>query len=259
MHRSRFLVQPCLDFKVVTIQQVQFPSLKESRQKEQTGGDTQQCHEGENNGNGRQVLHQKDQAEEEQLKDSVQVNLAPFNTSVEDSVWVKTGLLEPKQDAVPELHGGQSGETHEQKHTVQDWQRQQLEQLQDQQRKTNHQVGKEQGQTSFLHINNFAILVLVGQTVEMDDTRNSGGDQPGKTKDTIDKVEESIQAKIVVVGFTVLEFVVRMVDQVPCDTVIEEAKQEGKDGRSSRLEFQRLRLDPDSRQGRRFRRCCHST
>ena len=227
------LVDPGLDFKVITVQQVQFPALKESGQKEQTAGDTQQGHEGKDNGNGRQVLHQKDQAEKEQLKDSVQVNLALFNESDKDSVWVQAWLLEPQQDSVPELHGRQSGKTHKQKHTVQDWQGQQLEQLQDQQGKTNHQVGKEKSQTSFLHINNVAILVLVGQTVEMDNARNRGGDQPWKTKDTIDKVKHSVQAQIIVVRFPMLELVVGVVDQMPCDTVVKEAKQEGKDGRSS--------------------------
>ena len=227
------LVNPCLDFKVITIQQAQFPTFKESRQEEQTSRDTQQGHEGENNGNGRHVLHQKDQSEKEDLKDGVQVHLGLFHVPVEDRVGVSAGLLQPKQDAVPELHGGQGRETHKQEHTVQDRHGQQLKKFQNKQGQSNHQVRKEQGQTSLLHVNNVTILVLVSQTVKMDNARKRGGDQPGKTKDTIDKVEQTIQAEIVVVSFTVLQFVVGVVDQMPCDTVVEEAKQEGKDGRTS--------------------------
>ena len=92
---------------------------------------------------------------------------------------------------------------------------------------------EEKGQSSFLHRDEVSILVLVSQSVQVNNTGDGSSDQPGKTQDSIDTVEETTQHKIVVVSFSVLQLVGLVVDQVPSDTVVQEAKQEGKDSRSS--------------------------
>ena len=225
VHGPTLLVNPFLDLQVITIQQKQFPALEETRQEEQTSRNTKQRHERENNRNRRHVLYQKHQTKEENLENGIKVNLFRINVSVENSVGVQARLLEPKQETVPELHGRQGRKTHEQKHTVQDRHGKELQKLKNQQRQPNHCVGNKQSQSRFLHINDVAVLILVGKTVEMDNARNRGCHQPRKSETTIDKVEQTIQAKIVVVSLSVLQLVVLVVNQVPGDTVHKRQKQ----------------------------------
>ena len=151
----------------------------------------------------------------------------------EDSLGVSRWLLEPEQESVPELNVGKRRKTHKEEHAVEDGKRKELEHIERQDTKSDQQVGKEHGQASLLDRDESAILILVSQSIQMDNTGDSGSDQPGKTQDSIDAVEESVEHEIVVVGFSVLQLVTLVVDQVPGDTVIKEAKQESKNGGES--------------------------
>ena len=66
----------------------------------------------------------------------------------------------------------------------------------------------------------------------MNDAWNSCCNQPRKSHQTIDAVEDSTEAKVIVVGFSVRELVVLVVKQVPCDAIVKVAKEEGHDSRS---------------------------
>ena len=87
-------------------------------------------------------------------------------------------------------------------------------------------------QTRLLDLDEVSILVLVGERAEMDHAGDSGGDQPWETHQTIDQVEESTETEIVVICFTVLEFVTLVSNEMPGDSIIEVDKKETKNGRS---------------------------
>lgn len=50
-----------------------------------------------------------------------------------------------------------------------------------------------------------ALGILVGKGAQVNDAGNSGGNQPRKTQQSIDAVEDTRQAKIVVVSFAVFK------------------------------------------------------
>jgi hypothetical protein len=54
----------------------------------------------------------------------------------------------------------------------------------------------------------------------VNNTRNSGGHEPRKSEKTVDHVAKTVQEKIPVVRFPVLQVVTGVVDQVPGDSVV---------------------------------------
>ena len=84
-------------------------------------------------------------------------------------------------------------------------------------------------QASLLDRNNFPVLVF-GKGVDMSDRADSGGNQPRKSKYTVDTNRNPDQDSIPIVRISVGELIGRMVDQVPCDTIIKEHKDESEHG-----------------------------
>jgi len=67
----------------------------------------------------------------------------------------------------------------------------------------------------------------------VNNARNCGCNEPRKTEEPADHVEEAIEEEIPVVGFAVLQVVVWIVDQVPGNTIVEVNKKEDKNSGSS--------------------------
>ena len=79
---------------------------------------------------------------------------------------------------------------------------------------------EEHSQAGLLNAQKVALLVLVSQSIQMDNAWHSGGHQPRKTQETVDAVEQSIEAQVVVVCFSMGQFVVLVGDQMPSNTVV---------------------------------------
>ena len=110
------------------------------------------------------------------------------------------------------------------------------EELQDIQEKHGHsqqKVREEHGKAGLLHTDEVTMAVLVSQRVQVNDAWDGSSNQPGKSHQSIDAVEKTIEAEIIVVGFSMGQLVVLVVDQVPGDSIVKVAKQESHDGRSS--------------------------
>jgi hypothetical protein len=91
-------------------------------------------------------------------------------------------------------------------------------------------MGKEMSQASFLNFKNVAILVLGGESTQMDDARDSRGHEPGETERTVDSLEDSRKDKVVVVSSSMFQATTGVVDQMPRDTVIKVNQDESKNG-----------------------------
>mmetsp|Transcript_3591 Transcript_3591/g.9529 ORF Transcript_3591/g.9529 Transcript_3591/m.9529 type:complete len:283 (-) Transcript_3591:1091-1939(-) len=226
--------RPLLDALVLAVQQQELPSLEEVWEQVKARRDAKQGHQWEDDGDRLQVLHQEHQSEEADLKDGVHVDAPLLHVLGVAVLGVLGWLLEEEEEAIPELDVGQAGETHEEEHSVQDWQREELEDVEDQERQPDHEVGEEHGEAGLLYLEEVAVTVLVGQGIQVDDAWNGGGHQPWQSQQAVDEVEESIETQIVVVRFSVLQVVALVVDEMPRDAVVEVAKHEGKDGRSGR-------------------------
>ena len=98
-------------------------------------------------------------------------------------------------------------------------------------------MAEEHGQSSFLQLEDGSCTIFVSKGVNMDDARNSCCNQPRKTHQSIDTIEDSTQAKVIVVCFTMFQLVVLVADQVPCDTIVKVDENKGQNSRSSHLRF----------------------
>jgi len=87
-------------------------------------------------------------------------------------------------------------------------------------------VRKKVGQARLLDANDVAVLVLVGQVVQMNNAGNRRRHKPRKSKKTVDHITETVQEEIPVVRFAVLKVVVGVVDQVPRDAVVKVKKEQ---------------------------------
>ena len=232
IHRGFLGLDPLIDLVIFSIQEQEFPSSKKLGEEEKSAWNTQQCHEREADSNRLNVLDGEDTKKEEQLHGGVLMNLGLGDVLGEDGLGVEAWLAEPQKNAVPELDSRQRGETHEQEDSVEDRKRDELEDVQGKDGERHEKVGEKHGQTSFLDFEELAVLVLLGETVEVDDAGHSGGDEPWETKHSVDEIEAATQKKIVVVGFSVLQLVALVVDQMPSDSIIEEDQHKGEEGRS---------------------------
>lgn len=203
-HHFILLLQPLFDLLVITIEQAKFPSLEETRQQVQASGDTEESHERENNGDLGEVLDQEDKSEEEDLQHGEQMDLRLGDETGVGSPGVLLGLLEEHHETVPELHVAQRGQTHEQEDTVKDGHGQEPEDAKEQEGASEQDVREEHGQAGFLDRLEVSVTVLLGKGVQVDNAWDGGGNQPGKTQETVDKVEDTTQHQVVVVGFSVL-------------------------------------------------------
>jgi len=177
-------------------------------------------------------LDAEDQTEEEDLEDGVLVNVRLRHVVSVARRRVLRRLHEEQQNSVPELDGRHGTQTHEQEDTVQAREGDQLEDAEEQDRQTKEQVGEQVRQPCFLDADDVTVTVSLSQRLEVDDTGDGRRDQPGKAQQSVDEVEATTEEQIPVVGFTVCKFVRLVLDQVPCDTVIEVDQDEGADGRS---------------------------
>lgn len=91
-------------------------------------------------------------------------------------------------------------------------------------------MGKEHGQSSLLDIEKVSLGVLVSQRIQVDNARHSCCYQPRKSHQSIDTVEYATEAKIIIVGFSMGELVMFVVDQMPCDTIVKITEKEGHNG-----------------------------
>ena len=182
----------------------------------------------------REVLDGEDQSKEEDLQDRVKVHTGLGHVLGEGRLGVLAWLLKEEQEAIPELHSRKRRQSHEQKDTVQDRHRKQLQHSENQKRQSDHQMGKEEGQASLLDRCDLAVTVLLGECVEVDDARHRCGNQPRKSKHSVDQVENSIQAEIVVVCLAVLQVIVGVIDQVPGDAIIKEDQEKAEEGGACR-------------------------
>ena len=174
----------------------------------------------------------KDSKEEKHLEAGVKVDTLLLHVLGEGHFWVLAGLHEEKQETVPELNSRQRGETHEQKDSQEHWEWNELQKIQEEHSHSKQEVTDEHSQAGFLDTDEFSLGILFSQGVQVNDARNSGSNQPRKPQKSIDAVEESIQDKIVVVGFSMFKLVVLVVNQVPSDSIIKVAQKESHDGRA---------------------------
>jgi hypothetical protein len=167
------------------------------------------------------------------LEDGVLVDAGRLHPLGEGVFRVLAGLHEEHQQAVPELHGRKSRETHEKEDSLQYRDRNELQGTQKEHAQTKEEVGKEHGQACLLNFKEIAMSILLSKGVQVDNAWNSGGNQPRKTQKAIDHVEKSNKDNVIVVGFPMFKLVVLVVDQMPGDSIIKVDKQETHDGRSS--------------------------
>jgi len=230
--RLRLGVLPLLNLVLFSIQKSQFPALEEHGQQKETGWDTEEGHEGEGNRDLLDIHDNKHSTEEDNLDDGVLVDLVPVHVLGELGLRVAAWLLEKEEETVPEFNSRKGGETHEKEDSIEDRKRQELQGIQEEHAKTKEEVGEEHGQSCFLDADDVAVAIFVGKGAQVDHAWNSCGNQPRKSQQSIDAVENTVEEKIVVVGFTVAQLVVLVVDQVPSDTVIQVAQKESHDSRS---------------------------
>ena len=226
-------LDPSFDHVFFTIQQSKFPSSEELGKEEETGRDTQESHEGESNRDGLDIYDSKDTAEENQLEDGVLVDAGLLHILGEDGLGVATGLHEEEKESVPELDARKRGETHEKEDSIEDRKWKKLQHTQEKHGQSQKSMREEHGQSSFLDTQEVAMSILISQSIQMDNAWNCSGNQPWKTHKSIDAVEKTVDAKVIIVGFSMGKLVVLMVDQVPCDAIVKVAEEESHDGRSS--------------------------
>lgn len=77
------------------------------------------------------------------------------------------------------------------------------------------------------------MLVSLSQSLKVDDAWDSGSNQPRKSKESFDHVEEATEHQVIVVGFTMFQVVGLVVDKVPCDAIVEIQEKECTNVRSS--------------------------
>jgi hypothetical protein len=195
-------LNPTLNHVLFSIQQSELPPSEELGEEEKTSGDAQEGHEGESNGDRFNVHDTEDTTEEDHLEESVLMDAALLHVLGEDSLRVSARLHEEEEESVPEFNARKRGETHEQEDTVEDRKGKKLEDIQEEHGQSQHSMGEEHGQSSFLNTEDVSMRVLVSKGIQVNDARNSGGNQPRTTNETVDAVEDSIDDKIVVVGFS---------------------------------------------------------
>mmetsp|Transcript_75367 Transcript_75367/g.201389 ORF Transcript_75367/g.201389 Transcript_75367/m.201389 type:complete len:212 (-) Transcript_75367:104-739(-) len=79
-------------------------------------------------------------------------------------------------------------------------------------------------QACFLHTDNFAVLTTFGESIDVGEGSDSGGDQPGKTKHRVDGDHSSNNNRVPIVSVSVSKLIARVIDQMPGDTIIQENK-----------------------------------
>ena len=70
-------------------------------------------------------------------------------------------------------------------------------------------------------MNDLSILVLFGKIVQVNNARDSGSNQPWKAKKSVDHISEPVEEQVQVVGFSMLQIVARIVDQMPGDSIVQ--------------------------------------
>lgn len=216
----------------MTVQQQELPAFKELGQYIQSTGNTQQSHKGKDDGDRLCVLHNEDAAEEGNLEKSVTVDSTLVDVLGVRCRRVSAGLLEEQEEAIPELDARHGGETHEQKDSKEDREGDLLDGGKEQKRETNQSVGNEVCQACLLYLDDVAILVSVGQVIQVNDARDGGSHEPRETQETVDQIAKAIAQEVPIVGVSVLQVVTGVVDQMPCDSVIKVEEEKGKDGRT---------------------------
>lgn len=148
------------------------------------------------------------------------------------SLFDHTRLLEEEKDALPELLGRESDEAHEEEDSVQNRQRDELENVERKARSKNQTMSKESREACLLKTCRCTILGLIGHGTDVQDARYRRCNEPRQTQKRVDADHDCRNACIVVIGVSVRDLVRGMVNNMPSDTVVQESQNEGKGGRS---------------------------
>ena len=198
-------LNPSLDHIILSIQQGQLPSREKLRKEEEAGRNTEEGHERKDNGDGWDIHNTKNTNEENHLEQSVLVDASLLHVLGVDSLRISARLLEEQEESVPEFNSRKRGETHEKEDSIKDWYWQQLQGSQEKHGQSQQKVREEHGQSGFLDIQNVAVAILVSKGAQVNDAWDRGGNQPRKTQQSIDAVEDTRQTKIIIVSFTVFK------------------------------------------------------
>lgn len=177
-------------------------------------------------------MNKKDSTEKDDLEESVSMNFSGRNVFGVWCLGILAGLLEEEKDTLPKVNSGQGRETHEQKDSQQDGERDLLDGTEEQKGKSEKQVREEVGQSRFLDLDDLSVLVFLGQVVQVNNARHGGGYEPWKTQKAVHHVGDTVNEKIPVVGLAVRQLVGGIVDQMPCDAVVKVKEDEGKASRA---------------------------
>jgi hypothetical protein len=140
---------------------------------------------------------------------------------------ILAGLHKYHHEAAKELVRLETGETHEQKDTVQEWQGDQRESIQQEERRKNKKVDTQMSETSFLEANDLAVLALIGDSIHMHERVDGGSDKPRQSQYGVDGNHAGNDATVVVVSRAVGELMGRVVEQMPSDAVVKEDQDKG--------------------------------
>ena len=145
--------------------------------------------------------------------------------------WELLGLHKEHEESLEKLVGLETGKTHEQKHSVQNRDRNDLEDIQHKERDENQNVDSQVCQSRLLDGHDLAAFGSLGQGVDMCQGSHSSSDQPWETNHRVHSNHTGNNDSVPVVSLSVRQLVVGVVDQMPRDTVIQKDENESQHGR----------------------------
>lgn len=93
---------------------------------------------------------------------------------------------------------------------------------------------QETSQSAFLNTENLPVLGSLTHGLDVHHARHSGCDQPWQAQKRVDCNHDSTHTSVIVVCFSVSNFVAGVVDDVPSDSIVQKSKNEGQGSWSSR-------------------------
>ena len=172
----------------------------------------------ERNGNDRDTAEDQQAKEQENLDQREVVHSLGLHVLREGFLGVLFSLHEEHEEALEELVGSQTGQTHEQEHAVQNGHRNELQHIQRKECHQDQEMDTQVGQSGLLDTDNLAVNALLGQGIQVVQTAHSGSDQPRKTQQGVDGNHQGNENGIPVVRLAVRQLVAGMVDQMPGNT-----------------------------------------
>jgi hypothetical protein len=123
----------------------------------------------------------------------------------------------------------ETGETHDQEDTVQDWQGCQRESIKQEERCKNKKVDTQTSEASFLDANDLAVPALLGESIQMHERVNGGSHKPWQSQHGVDGNHAGNDDTTVVASLAVGDLVRRVVEQMPSDAVVKEDQDKGQE------------------------------